>query len=97
MTDIVLDAKVRAMSVGELLERTALGPVRLIDAKGNPLGELAAANPFPDGFRAGVEASPAGADRRARLREGAVSGDELRARLRGLIADSDVRSTGTDA
>ena len=84
MTDIVLDARTRAMTVGELLDRTADGPVRLIDPSGAPRGELAAAQPFPGGFRAGIEShrSPTG-----RPREGSLTGDEMRAHWRARLAE----------
>lgn len=92
MTDIVLDARTRAMTVEELLERTALGPVRLLSPDGTPLGELAAARPFPNGFHAGVESSAPGVRRRDdRPRPDSISGDDLRARWRAL----DAARTGT--
>ena len=40
MTDIVLNAEARAMTVGELLDRAARRPVRLVDMTGAAVGEL---------------------------------------------------------
>ena len=40
MTDLILDERTRAMSVGDFLARAGGRPVRLIDAGGTPLAEL---------------------------------------------------------
>ena len=83
MTEIVLDARARAMTVGELLDRTAEGPVRLIDPDGAERGKLTASSPIPRGFVAGVEANVRRGDR---PRPGALTGPELRAKLQSLGA-----------
>ena len=85
MTDIVLNAKARAMTVGELLDRAARRPVRLVDptgaAVGELFGELDGAAAFPGGFTAGRESPPLHG---ARHRRGGMTGEELRAMWRAM-------------